>query len=162
MEPIATYQETRLEGRRTFRLYDDHIVMSVRSAAKDVDIPYDLGEISPDFLKMRLRPKVYGIGVGLLIIPWFLAAQGIIAGLIIPTGEFFLLPASFSILGLAITAVSFGKVEYAQFRSRAGVTAFDIARAGRQADHFDEFIGLIVLRIRVIEEKNRLVREQRY
>ncbi len=160
MEPIATYREIRLEGRRTFRLFDDHVVVSVRSAARDLDLPYDLGNLCPNYLRMRIRPKVYGLGVGLLVLPWCLAALGILSKIVIPTGEFFVLPASFSILGFAITAVSFGKVEYAHFRTKAGVTAFEVAKAGKQADHFDEFVGLIVRRIHVIEEKDRLVRDE--
>ena len=162
MGVIATYEETRLEGRRTFHLSDHQVVVSVRSPSKDVDIPFDLAHISPAFLRMRIRPKVYGIGVALLILPWCFIVLGMISRVVTPTPELFIIPAALSIVGLAIAIVSFRKVEYAHFRTAAGITAFDIASSGKQADQFDEFVEMIVQRIQAIEAKNRVVHGEPY
>ncbi len=59
----------------------------------------------------------------------------------------FVLGRLLTLLGLMVGLAIFRKVEFVQFQNEAGMTVFDIARAGPDARSFDAFVGAIVDRI---------------
>jgi hypothetical protein len=149
MQPIATYAETRLEGRRKFTLLPDRLLVSGKGFAGDVELSFELATLSPVIDRCRIRPRFFRYGFLLLLLPWCSLAMFRFAIRGDSASDWITVAASLSIVGFIIAAVSVRKVEYAMFKSQAGVAAVDIARAGREADRFDSFIDAVTKQIQV-------------
>jgi hypothetical protein len=52
--------------------------------------------------------------------------------------------------GLLLLLPNIRPVEFAQFRSDAGVAVLDVKRIGPQSPEFDDFVGLLVKRIQAV------------
>jgi hypothetical protein len=48
-----------------------------------------------------------------------------------------------------LLGLSFRRIEFAQFRSQAGVAVLDVARAGPGRDEFDGFVDALVRQIQI-------------
>jgi hypothetical protein len=146
METIATYAETRLEGRRSFALLSDRIVVSSKSIAGEVDLSFQLATLSPVVSRLRVRSRYFIAGFLLTVLPWFIFG---LVNVVATTTEFVVLPLGVSIVGLTMTAISCRKVEYVRFATQAGIAALDIARAGREAHNFDSFVDALTKQIAI-------------
>lgn len=149
METIATYLEARLEGRRTFTLHPDRVVVSITSISGEMDLSFPLATLSPVVSRLRLRSRCFTIGFLLLLPPWFISALVAVAFKNVTTEQLVILPFSFSFIGLIMTAISYRKVEYARFTTLAGIPALDIARAGEEAHKFDSFVDALTKQITI-------------
>jgi hypothetical protein len=156
MEPIAIYEEERLEGRRTFFLYPDRIVVRCRIAAKDYDHPFDLNDLSPTVRTVRVRPKLLGARLILLILPWPFVLLVTVTRPAAAAEWQQIIPAAASFISLIVAAVSFHKVEFACFSTNAGTPAWDVARRGKDAKNFVAFVSLVAESIRAADAKARI------
>ena len=149
MKPSATYAETRLEGRRSFVLLPDRLVMTSRGLAGEMDLSFELAMLSPMVSRLRLRSRYFRLGFLLLILPWLFAAMAAVAFQSATFTHLVVLPAGISFVGLIMAAVSARRIEYARFTSLAGVATVDIARAGAESAHFDVFVDALTKQIQL-------------
>ena len=145
MQPIATYRETRLEGRRTLLLLPDRLNMSSSGIAGETNLSLDLSTLSPVVGRMRVRSRYFVIGLGVLALA---LVTVVIGALNIKDGSSFIaFPSGIIIVGFIIMAVSFRCTEYARFTSLSGVAVLDIARSGPDSANFDAFVEAVVRQI---------------
>jgi len=147
MQPIAKYAETRLEGRRSFILLPDRLVVSRRGLSGEMELSFELATLSPIVSRLRVRSRYFRLGFLLLVLPWFFAMLIAIAFENATTTQVIVLPTSFSFVGFIITAISARRIEYVRFISQAGVATVDIARAGADSANFDAFIDALTKQI---------------
>jgi len=150
MEPIATYFEQRFDGKRTFTLLPDVIVVSgSQTLSSEFEFRIALDSLDPNYMKVRCRNRSFSSGLWMLSasmlvctilvsgfqIPWVSAATGMIACM--------------GMAGLLLSLATCRKVEFIQFRTQAGHTVLDLSRSGPQRDQFDGFVEALVKQIGV-------------
>jgi len=147
-ESIATYAEARLEGRRSFSLLSDRLVMTGKGLSGEMDLAFDLKTLSPIVGRLRVRSRYFRLGFLMSILPWCLTglAVSVFAGA--QVSQWVAFASSVSFVGLIIAAISVRKIEYARFTSRAGIPVLDISRTAKQSVQFDAFIDAITRQIR--------------
>jgi hypothetical protein len=151
MQPVTKYVETRLEGRRSFVLLPDRLVMTCRGLSGEMDLAFELATLSPIVSRLHVRSRYFRLGFLLLMLPWFFAAMAAVAFQSATFTQLVVLPAGTSLVGLIMAAVSARRIEYARFTSQAGVAVVDIARAGAESAHFDAFVDALTKQIKVAQ-----------
>jgi len=139
--PIDTYSEVRFDGKRSFQLFADRVVVrgSV-TLTSDFDTSIPLASLQVEPTRLHIRHRVFVGGL------WIATVSSILVAILVGGFHFsFLdwpvwLPAGFGVMGLLFMAATVRKVEFVQFKSNAGVTVLDIARSGKDASRFDSFI----------------------
>ena len=142
MEPIATYSETHLLSKRHFELFPDRIRITGKVYLQsDFDLIVNLKNILPHYETIRIREKIFSAGIVIAVTPLFIFA--ILYGL---TKEVLFYPAMGLMLavGIVISAFTFRKVEYRQFRNSSNVAVMHISRSGKDKHKFDTFIEQFV------------------
>ena len=152
-EPIAGYYEVRPNGRRQFELFADRVIVKSKSARADSVITVMLADLRPEPNEVRVRPKEFGVGLGMLVAAVGLALFAISGRGMAPprddkTSLWLSLAAACLIVGLAILSKTFRKIEFTQFVSNHGRPLLDVARAGRQRASFDSFVETLIGQIR--------------
>ncbi len=149
--PIAIYEETQPHQKRRFVLYAETIRVTGSTLSGDGDQTISLNQLDPIFARSWVYSYYFAVGVWvfLLAICAFLAisivteiqdARTLPARLMGMTG-------SIAAVGLVLVFANRRKIEFAVFRSDAGVPILTVARAGRSASEFDSFVALLVERI---------------
>jgi hypothetical protein len=151
MEPIATYAEARLEGRRSFTLLPDRLVMTGKGLSGEMDLAFDLKTLSPIVGRLRVRSRYFRLGFLLLVLPWCITGLAVSVFGNAHDSQWVVFASSLSFLGLIIVAISVRKIEYARFTSRAGVPVLDISRTAKKPVQFDSFIDAITRQIRLTQ-----------
>lgn len=149
MQPVAKYSERRFDGRRTFELYPDAVLVKGSSTfASDFEARVPLASLDANYARLRVRHPACLVGaggaifacvvrellVGPLQLPWFDERSGFATALVVS--------------GLVLCLATIRKVEFVRFTTQSGVVALDVARAGPDRAHFDEFVGAVVRQIR--------------
>ncbi|MBE7467236.1 MAG: hypothetical protein HS116_27495 [Planctomycetes bacterium] len=148
-QPIAAYDEIRFDGKRTFTLYADSILIKgVHSLQSEFETRIILNTIDPNLEILRIRNPNFIAGIRL-----FLAAGAIWAVLVFGfnfSGYSFLpgLAGMISLVGFLLSFYTRKKVEYARFKNSSGMIVLDIAKAGREVHNFEGFVQKLTQQIK--------------
>lgn len=149
-EPDATYQEGRFGLHRRFELFPDRVrVVGRGTNVGRFDETIPLGILQPEPSRVWVRGLLFGYGK-LVLLSAACAGVTLVAtrGLDRAGTEWtYSVLAVVAATGLLLVAVGMRQVEFARFRTDAGVFALDVGRVGPDAA-FDEFTELLVARIR--------------
>ncbi|HEV2331363.1 MAG TPA: hypothetical protein VGY56_21485 [Verrucomicrobiae bacterium] len=149
MDAIATYSERRIDGRRQFSIYPHEIVIVGRArfgAHFEVRLP--LKTIDSTVSRLFIRSTLFLAGMCMAVGCAFICI--ILASLSPAVSWSYWLVwviIAFGIVGFVLAGLSFKKIEFAQFRSQAGVRVLDIARSGPEHHKFDEFVQTLIQQI---------------
>ena len=153
MEEVPTYSETRFSGKRRFELHSDKIRIQGKTFLKsDFDISVKLKGLDPNYQKVKVRENMFWSGIGLIIIPLVIAEILSSAFEISFVNPVMGLMLCFAVCGAVMCVVTFRKVEFYQFKNSSDIVALDIARSGKDKEHFDTFVEQVVSRIKNLEE----------
>ena len=145
MEPLGNYRDVRIEGKRTFELFEDRLlVRGYVSLKSDFEFAFPLHVLNPSWSRIRIRSNVFQVGM-----MFFGAGLGIGTGawqLHGPT-YFAVLALSLGLAGVFMLLVTARKIEYAVFQNRSGVSVVTMARTGPDAEKFDTFVNLLAEKI---------------
>jgi hypothetical protein len=144
--PIATYRERRFDGRRDFDLHPDRLeVRGKQWNGTEFSSSYELSSLDPQFNRIRARDPGFLAGIGMLIV-----AVGLLQGHAVTITSYWGgLTAVMGASGLLMSVVTFRKVEWASFKTRAGIDAISVARAGPDASSFPKFLEMLAAQISV-------------
>jgi hypothetical protein len=153
MDPIATYREVRFDGKRLFRLHADRLEIEGRTfLVSEFQTSIPLITVAPGLTILRVRPR-NSIGVAA-----FTAIAALAATILIKDFGFFwddkpvVLSLLLTLVGLALMAATWKKVEFHRFATVMGHVAFDIARSGPDAASFDAFLTMVKRQIDVARD----------
>ena len=148
MQPLATYRETGYDTKRTFELFADRLVIrGGQTFGADFDAEVPLAHLNLTHDRLRVRNPHFQSGVAIVTV-----CTGVITFLKYGwhyslLSEPALMLAIFGFCGLIVMAGTYQKVEYYQFKTAAGIVAFDIARNQKNSGEFDAFIEQLGQRI---------------
>jgi len=153
IEPLARYDEVRPNGRRTFELFKDRLVVESRSARVDKEITIMLADLRPEPNRLHVRPKEFGLGLLLLV-----ASIGLVIFAALGRGPappaddksivWFSLAGGFFFVALVVLLKTSRKIEFIQFVSHHGNPLLDVAHAGPQRAQFGSFVDTLICQIR--------------
>jgi hypothetical protein len=148
MSTIATYQEKRFDGSRTFELSADRIFVKGKSAlGTESESVLMLATLQPIVNKVRARPRGFGSGISIALAAVLLCEAGLLGvsayldSLLV--GLFF--------TGVVLALATARKVEWAYFNSKAGHVILTVAFAGATEEQFRTFIDLLMQQIREVD-----------
>lgn len=145
MDALATYSERRTDGRRQFSLFSHEIlVVGHRFFGANYEVKIPLKSIEPTVSRIFVRSTLFLAGVILAASNVFICV--LLLSLMLPW-SFLILFIAFGIVGFWLIGITFKRVEFAQFRSQAGVVVFDVARSGPECQKFDEFVKILIQQI---------------
>jgi len=148
MDPISTYVEVRLEGRRHYELFSDRVRVVGTSLQADLDISVPLNLLSPRVVRFKLRRADFWTGLWLMLAS-FIVCSILISGFKLdPLGFGVGLTAIVGVGGGVLSATTAKKLEFARFESNVGLPLLDIAFTGKDRTAFDAFTEKIVAQIR--------------
>ena len=151
MEPIVTYSERRLDGRRQFSLFPNEVLIAGSSIyGAHFESRFALASIEPTVSRLWIRSGVFlfgatMVGVSALICLILASLPPVVSWaywpvwVIIATG----------VAGAVLLGFSFRKIEFASFRGQAGVIVLDVARSGPDRHRFDSFVAALVQQIQL-------------
>ena len=149
LETIATYSERRINGRRQFSLFPHEIlVVGHRFFGASYEVRIPLKSTEPTVSRIFVRSTFFLIGLVLAASNTFICI--LLKSLLLPW-SFLILFIATGILGLILAGITFKRVEFAQFRSQAGVVVFDVARSGPERHKFDEFVETLIRQIQTLK-----------
>ena len=154
MEPLARYFEQRFDGKRTFELFPDKLqVRGAETLGADYEQTFRLASPQPEVNRMWYRNRSFNAGL------WMFVGGGF-AFVVLTWGlgrsfEWFWLGITGCVVlpGLLLAIATCRKVEYAVFRSEAGIEAVSVARSGKEAAAFDAFVKRLAEQIRICEQQ---------
>jgi hypothetical protein len=152
MDPIATYIERRMDGRREFSLSSDEIlVVGKRLLGANYEVRIPLKSIEPTISRLFIRSTFFLAGACsalgstfICITMWSIEPSWLSFWpnwIFVATG----------IAGFVLAALTFKRVEFASFQSQAAVRVLDIARSGPERHKFDEFVNSVVRQIKAAQ-----------
>lgn len=143
MQIADTYREINSLSRRQFDLYNDHVVVRVKSPNYDATSNIVLRDIrpQPDTFRLRFPQFKYGILMIVAAIPAGLYAYFGTTYLESPVAM--VVAFSLAFVGTVISLFTVRKVEYTRFLSHAGVPILDIGRCGPDVARYDEFVRIV-------------------
>jgi len=153
MNPIAKYSEVRFDGKRTFELFEDKVIVRGKATFKsDFETAISLASLLPSFARVRIRHSAFFGGIWLMVGSWILAY---IVGAISQKdpSEVVCYLGCMGFMGLFLSLVTAKKVEWVRFSTDAGMIVLDIARAGKEADKLDSFVETLLSQIRIARGK---------
>lgn len=138
-----------MDGCRQFSLFPREVLVAGRSvygAHFEARVP--LATLEPTISRLFVRTGFFWFG-------WTLAGGSGLVCLVLaslsPAVSWSFWPIwviiALGIGGVVLLGMSWRKVEFAQFRSQAGVTVLDVARAGPQRGQFDTFLDALAREI---------------
>ena len=143
-QPLASYTESRLGGRRTYALLEDRIVIrGTHGAGSRIDCTVRLDTLDPCADRIWTRGKLFREGILLMNGAVVVGAVFMLGFVMKPEGVGVL--AGLAAVGAVMTALGARRVEFARFKNRWGSAVFEIARAGPA---FDTFVEAIVEQVR--------------
>jgi hypothetical protein len=154
MEPLMTYAERRFEGTRTFQLFPDRVVIrgsEVLSAEYEQTVRLESLNAEFDHMWYRHPNFMHGIylAVGSLI-----AVSVLHSGFGMSVGTYLGGMAAVGVItGLLLAFATRKKVEYAVFKTQAGVAGLSVARSGKQVRDYDAFVQRLVQQIRTCRQE---------
>lgn len=150
MDSIATYSEQRFDGKRTFTLLADAVVV-IGSAAltSEFQARIPLSSLDPNYSILRFRNRNFWAGLWMVVIS-FVVCTILVSGFhmswtTMPPG----MVACIGMGGFLLCLATARKVEFIRFTTGAGVVVLDLARSGPERDKLDGFIDALTKQIRV-------------
>ena len=148
MKAIVTYSEVTLVGKRKYELYSDKIVIrGVGTWSYEFEQTLLLTKISPDYIRLRIRPSVVGISLAIFFLTG-LASIVLVSEFAIQSRA---VPGVLGILSgsaLIVAIATMKRVEYARFCSEGyGSVLLNVARSGPERNRFDSFVQALVTQI---------------
>lgn len=150
MDVIDRYQERRFDGRRTFELYADRVVVKGKqSLGHEFESVVMLSSLQPIVSKVRSRTKGFGQGIAMVLVAVPLLQSGFVTpfsywgGLVIVLG----------ISGVLLSLATARKIEWAYINTKTGVLALTIARSGKEMTQFESFVQNLIKQVQVVEQK---------
>jgi hypothetical protein len=155
MESLMTYSEQRFDGKRTFQLFPDHVVIKgSEMLSSDYEQTLRLDSLLPEFGRTWYRSPSFMSGIKLAV-GSFIAVSVLHSGFGMSVGTYLGgLAAVGVVTGLLLAFATRHKVEYAVFKSQAGSDALSIARSGKQVADYDAFIQRLVHQIQDCSQKH--------
>ena len=154
MEPLARYFEQRFDGKRTFYLFPDNLkVRGAETLGADYEQTFRLASLQPEVNRVWYRNRSFNAGLWMFVGGGF--AFSVLTWGLGRSFEWFWLGTTGCVAfpGLLLALATCRKVEYAVFRSEAGVEAVSVARSGREAAAFDSFVKRLAEQIRISQEQ---------
>jgi hypothetical protein len=147
MDPIETYREKNVFGRRTIELFDASVsITGYQAFTNDFKLTVPLKTLEPQASQMGIRENTGWIGIAILAAGIYGAFQ--CAGQHPPlTNPGFWVCSFFALLGLYLLLRAIRRIETAIFFTTAGVARFHVCRLGPDAEHFHEFVERITSQI---------------
>jgi len=150
METIATYFEQRFDGKRSFTLLPDAVVVAGRTTFNsDFEGRIPLSSLDPNYNRLRVRSRSCWTGLWMAVIAfvvWQVLVNGIhMSWAATPAG----MVACFGAGGFLLSLATLRKVEFIRFSTQAGVVVLDLARAGPERDKLDGFVEALTRQIGV-------------
>lgn len=143
-----TYDEQRFDGKRTFQLFAERIVVrGSESLSSAYEQTFALDTLRPEFDRTWYRSPYFLSGVKQTMgssIALSILHSGF--GMTIST-YLGALAAVGVVTGLLLMFAARHKVEYTVFKTQAGVAALSVARAGKQTCGYDIFIQRLIQQI---------------
>ena len=154
MQPLKTYFEKRFDGRRTFSLYPDRVVIAGKKRfSMEFQSVVPLAGIYPEWNRLFIR---YGdFHIGLIFLAGAIVVAIVFAGLFESATLWWamIVPVSFAISSLWTMIATYRKVEFAQFvLGGSGVAALDVALTRRDRREYDAFVEAVAAQIRHTNE----------
>ncbi len=151
METIATYSEQRFDGKRTFTLLSDAVLVrgsATLTAEFETRIP--LSSLDPNYSTLRFRNRNFWAGLWMMLVS-FLVCAVLVSGFhmswtTMPPG----MVACIGIGGFLLCLATGRKVEFIRFTTQAGIVVLDLARSGPERGKLDSFIDALTKQIRVV------------
>jgi hypothetical protein len=152
-DSIAQYHEVRPGGRRHFELFKDRLIVRSSTPRIDSEITLMLANLRPEPNRLRVRPREFGFGVGLLCVAVGLAIFAVLTtGMAVNprlwTAVWFAIAGGTCFVALVILARTARKIEFLQFVSHQGNVLLDVARSGPERHEFDPFTNTLIDEIR--------------
>ena len=150
-----TYAERRFDGKRTFQLFADRVVIRGSEAlSSEYEKTVRLDSLNAEFDRLWYRNPncMHGIylAVGSLI-----AVSILHKGFGMSSGTYLGGMAAVGVIvGLLLAFATRHKVEYAVFKNQAGTSALSVARSGKQVGDYDPFIQRLVQQIQSCRQKD--------
>jgi len=140
-----TYHETTWNMRRVFELHEDCVEVSLKSQHLDAHDKIRYADLQPGIVRFWLRPLVpFRMGLVFLVV----GVIGLVVSFLKPELEFLrVLPFVAPALAFIVLFGYARKVEYAQWKTSAGVVLLNVARSGPDKRQFDAFVAEIQHRI---------------
>jgi hypothetical protein len=111
-----------------------------------------LKDLDPNYEKLRVREKAFWSGIGLIIIP-LVIAEILSSAFKVPFENPVMgLMLCFAVCGAVTCVVTFRKVEFYLFKNSSGIAVLDIARSGKNKNHFETFVEQVVSHIKHLEK----------
>ena len=150
-----TYAEQRFEGKRTFQLFSDRVVIrGSETFASDYEQTVRLELLRPEVDRAWQRSPSFMSGIKLAV-GAFIAVSVLHSGFGMSVGTYFGGLASVGVVtGLLFAFATRRKVEYAVFKTQAGVGTLSVARSGGQTADYDAFIQRLVQQIQCCGQKH--------
>jgi hypothetical protein len=151
-DSLARYDEVRPNGRRSFELFADRMIVRSRSARLDSEITIMLADLRPEPNRLLVRPKEFGLGLLMLVGSLVTAIVGGVVRGSAPVPDekhliWFACAGALAFVAMVIFSKTARKVEFIQFVSHNGHPLLDVARAGPQRAEFDPFVQTLIARI---------------
>ena len=138
-----------MDGRRQFSLCPDEIiVVGYRFFGASYEAKIPLKSIEATVSRIYARSTFFLAGVILAAGNTFICV--ILRSLMLPW-SFLILFIACGIIGFWLAGITFKRVEYAQFRSKAGVVVLDVARSGPERQKFDGFVETLTRQIKAVK-----------
>ncbi len=155
LEPLMTYSEQRFDGKRTFQLFSDRVVIrGSQILASDFEQTVRLESLRPDFDRTWCRSPSFISGIKLAV-GSFIAVSILHSGFGMSVGTYLGGLAFVGVVtGLLLAFATRHKVEYAVFKTQAGVDTLSVARSGRQTADYDSFVQRLVQQISICGQKH--------
>ena len=152
MEPLMTYHEQRFEGKRTFLLFNDRLVIrgnETFSTAYEQTIRLEW--LCCEFDRISYRSPSFFAGVKLAA-GSFITVSVLHSGFGMPVGAYLTGLATVGVVaGLLLAFATRNRVGFAVFKSRGGADGVSIGRSGKQVADYDAFIQRLVEQIKSCE-----------
>ncbi len=153
MKAIVTYSEVTLAGKRKYELYPDKVVITgVGSWSYEFEQTLVLKKISPDYIRLRIRPTVAWVSLTMFFLTG-LASIVLVREFAIQSSAVPGVLGLFSGSALIVAIATMKKVEYARFCSEDyGSVLLNVARSGPERNQFDNFVRALVTQIQFAKE----------
>jgi hypothetical protein len=160
LDSPSRYCEVGLEGKRLFELFEDRVIVTIRSKRREAEITTMLANLRPEPNRVLIRPEEFGYNLLMLLVSVGFAIFGAIARGRVPamTSEAFfwvlIIAGSLFVYSLVILWKTPRKIEFVQFVSHDERPLLNVARAGPQRAEFDSFVQTLTDRIRANQRED--------
>jgi uncharacterized membrane protein len=150
METIATYSEKRFDGKRTFTLLADAIVVSGSATlSSEFQARIPLSSLDPNYSTLCFRNRSFWAGAWMVVIS-FVVCTILVSGFnMFWATKPVVMVALIGITGFLLCLATARKVEFIRFTTQGGVVGLDLARSGPEREKLDAFIDALTKQIRV-------------